>query len=311
VAKRDWRAHARHSPGLVYIVQQPTVTDNQGHFAVPHSVDPSCCLVICSNEHKGENSKEPPAIDSGKEHNMLEEDSKKPPDSTNDDESISDEQSETIDEKAYRELEVTAYNLYLTIIYSTLTSGASSNLENVFQEDEIVIVRTEGELNARSMVDQSFADQLMKDSCFRDELKLMKKDEKSYKSNVSCSGASQSYVLSLHSAFENRYHYLCALRIWIKRRWHYLELNAEREGLAKFFEQECDRFFDSIPPIKAFQKWIKSIEDVKSLFSKKTTKTTPPAAAKKNEASNETTELMKQTSGPQSTPSRKRKKIKM
>jgi hypothetical protein len=46
------------------------------------------------------------------------------------------------------------------------------------------------------MVDQSFADQLMKDSCFRDELKLMKHDEKSYEGNVSRRGTSQSYVFS-------------------------------------------------------------------------------------------------------------------
>jgi hypothetical protein len=67
--------------------------------------------------------------------NMLEEDSN--------DESI----NETIDEKVYRELEVTA--VYLMILYSTLTSGASSKLENVDQVDEIIIARTtEGELNA-------------------------------------------------------------------------------------------------------------------------------------------------------------------
>jgi hypothetical protein len=76
----------------------------------------------------GENSKEPPSNDSGKDHNMLEED----------DESMSDE-SEPIDEKAYRELEVNADNLYLVILYSTLSSGASSKLQNVSQEDERII----------------------------------------------------------------------------------------------------------------------------------------------------------------------------
>lgn len=228
-------------------------------------------LLPATMNEMEENSKKPPAIDSGKKHN--------------DDESISDE-SEPIDEKAYRELEVEGDNLYLMILYSTLTSGVSSKLENIFQKDEIVIARTEGELSARYMVDQSFADQLMKDYSFRDELKLMKEDGKSYESNVSRTGTSQSYVLSLHSAFENRYNYLCALRIWIKRRWQYLDLDAEREGLAKFFEQECDRFFDSIPPIKAFQMWIKSIDDIKLLFMK-ITKMTPPAAAKKNKTRNE------------------------
>lgn len=217
----------------------------------------------------------------------MEEDSKPAASDGDDiDNETTSEDSKSISEKAFQELEVSEDNLYLMIQYSSVSSGMSRSraLEGLSQEDELVIARSEGEIDARYAVDKSFANQLMKDLNFRDELKRMKgrkNDEsgvasESKESNVVPSDPSTTFALCLHSAFENRYQYLCALRVWIKRRWRYLELNAERTGLSAFFGVECDRFLRSIPPTYEFRNWIYVIEEVKVLFESEIAKIAVP-----------------------------------
>jgi hypothetical protein len=169
--------------------------------------------------------------------------------------------SVSISIRAEQELEDN--DLYWMILLTDVSGGVSAELVDLAQEDALVLERTEGELEARYSVDHTFVDQVLKDDIFMAEIKKMHEEGNEYKEKEE----KKTYILSLHSAFENRYRYICALRVFAKRRWLYLSLNAEREGLTKFFMKQCDRFSSSVPNVAAFQMWSLSIEDIKSMFS--------------------------------------------
>jgi len=173
-----------------------------------------------------------------------------------DNESLNSSSSESISDKAEEELAETG--VYQMILLTDVSRGVSGDLDDLSKEDALILARIEGELLARYAVDKSFADQLMKDESFFDEIKAMRAQGTKYDEK-----GKMTYVLCLHSALDNRYEYLCALSVWVKRRWLYLTLNAEREGLEKFFLKQCDRFAHSIPPVPTFRMWTMNIEDIK------------------------------------------------
>jgi len=189
-------------------------------------------------------------------------------DENSDNESYSSSSSDSISAKAEEELEIPG--VYEMILFTDVSKGVSARLDNLSQEDALIIARTEGELEARYGVDESFADQLMQDKSFIQAIKSMHEEGSKYDKK-----RQTTYVLCLHSAFKNRYRYLCALSVWAKRRWLYLELKSEREGLKSFFIKQCDRFVRSIPPVTAFRRWTMNIEDIKKDFDQTIAKVAP------------------------------------
>lgn len=180
------------------------------------------------------------------------------------------EEEENIDDRAQFELEEVDDGLYFMIQYSSIARGMNIEPEGISHDDELILARNAGELNARYMVDKSFAKQLMEDSKFKVALKLMKKEDgKLYNRQDG-----RHYILTLHTIFENRYGYMCALHCWNKRRWKYLKLSTEREGVAEFFETERTRFVDSIPPLPAFDLWKGLMDELTAMFEEEIQKQT-------------------------------------